>query len=304
MFYLELMFYKTKYQISMDKTFFLDIFNHLLKIGNKEVFIIFDNKGDIWFGLRDLVKMLEYKNFRKVIQSNIVESKFKKKLKEFKGGALQGYTFEKNLQPNTILINESGLYQLLSQSRKPLAQLFMNKYFTEIMPQIRKTGKYQVSEKEMKKIKELDDKIKKYHEEFKKQEFIPSKNGYFYIAEDNVLLNGKEQKCYKIGHTKNIKSRMKVYKVGHNKHKLLSYIPLTIEGKQLESCVKNHLLLHLKKVKSDTICHISLKKLKDEIIKCSSYLKNHICHCLICQKKYKLNQLDKHKCNNNKIINI
>jgi len=35
-----------------------------------------------------------------------------------------------------------GLYQLLSNSTKPIAKLFMDKYFTEIMPQIRKTGKY------------------------------------------------------------------------------------------------------------------------------------------------------------------
>lgn len=180
----------------------------------------------------------------------------------------------------------------------------MNKYFVEIMPQIRKTGKYQVSQKEMKKIKELDNRIKKYHEEFKKHDFLPSKNGYFYIAEENVLLNGKEHKCYKIGYTKNIKSRMKVYKVGHSKHKLLSYLPLTIDGKQIEDCVKSVLKMHLKKIGSDTICQISLKKLKDEIIKCSSDLKNHICHCLTCQKKYKLNQLDKHKCNTNKIVNV
>ncbi len=32
--------------------------------------------------------------------------------------------------------------QLLTNSTKPLAKIFMNKYINEIMPQIRKTGKF------------------------------------------------------------------------------------------------------------------------------------------------------------------
>ena len=35
------------------------------------------------------------------------------------------------LHPQTIFINESGLYQILANSTKPLAKVFMDKYFKQ-----------------------------------------------------------------------------------------------------------------------------------------------------------------------------
>jgi prophage antirepressor-like protein len=40
------------------------------------------------------------------------------------------------------LINEPGLYRLIFQSRKPEAERFKTWVFTEVLPQIRKTGRY------------------------------------------------------------------------------------------------------------------------------------------------------------------
>jgi prophage antirepressor-like protein len=283
----------------MDKSFFLDIFNKILKYGEKDISIIFDSNGDIWFGLRDILKVLDYKNYKKALQ-NIYISKNNSKKYRYIGVPLEGYPFAKNKQPNTIFINESGLYQLLSNSTKPIAKLFMNKYFTEIMPQIRKSGKYEVSKKEMKKIKNLNEKIDNYKKElshFEKKDYEKSKNGYFYISEDITIHNGKKIKCFKIGYCKDIQKRMSVYKVGHYKHKLLSYIPIVLDGKQLENCVKTKMRLHLKKIGSDTICFTTLQKLKKEIILCNDFIKDHVCHCMICKKKYKLKNIDKHLCN-------
>ena len=281
----------------MDKTFFLDIFNKILKFGEKQIKIIFDSNGDIWFGLRDVLKVLDYTNLDKAIHK--ISKQYKKKYKDLRV-CPRGHTLSKNHQPNTIFINESGLYQILSNSTKPIAKLFMNKYFTEIMPQIRKFGKYEVSKKEMKKIKNLNEKIDNYKQElshFEKKEYEKSKNGYFYISEDITIHKGKELKCFKIGYCKDIQQRMSVYKVGHYKHKLLIYIPIVLDGKQLENCVKTKMRLHLKKLSSDTLCFTSLKKLKDEINSCNNFIKDHICHCMMCKKKYKLKNIDKHLCN-------
>jgi len=291
----------------MDKTFFLDIFNKILKYGEKEISIIFDSNGDVWFGLRDTLKVLDYKNYKKALY-NIFISKNNQKKQNKINLPNEGYPFAKNQQPNKIFINESGLYQILSNSTKPVAKLFMNKYFTEIMPQIRKSGKYEVSKKEMKKIKNLNEKIDNYKQElshFVKKDYEKSKNGYFYISEDITIQNGKQTKCFKIGYCKDIQKRMSVYRVGHYKHKLLSYIPIVLDGKQLENCVKTKMRLHLKKIGSDTICFTTLQKLKDEIDSCNNFIKDHICHCMICKKKYKLKNIDKHLCNKKiDIINI
>ena len=256
----------------MDKSFFLDIFNQILKYGEHEISIIFDSNGDVWFGLRDTLKVLDYKNYKKALQNIYISKNNRKKYKYI------------------------GV---------PIAKLFMNKYFTEIMPQIRKTGKYEVSKKEMRKIKNLNQKLNNYKKELshhEKKDYEKSKNGYFYISEDITIHNGKEIKCFKIGYCKDIHKRMKVYKVGHYKHKLISYIPIVLDGKQLESCVKTKMRIHLKKIASDTLCFTTLQKLKKEITSCNDFIKEHLCHCLSCKKKYKLKNIDKHLCN--KKINI
>ena len=46
---------------------FIDVFNNLLKYNNQEVFIVVDKYNQIWFKLRDIVKLLGYSNFKKVV---------------------------------------------------------------------------------------------------------------------------------------------------------------------------------------------------------------------------------------------
>jgi hypothetical protein len=44
--------------------------------------------------------------------------------------------------PNVNIVNEPGLYRLIFQSRKPEAERFKTWVFTEVLPSIRRTGKY------------------------------------------------------------------------------------------------------------------------------------------------------------------
>ena len=50
-----------------DSIFFMEIFNDILKINDHEISIIYDKKGNIWFGLRDIIKSLKYNNVRNAI---------------------------------------------------------------------------------------------------------------------------------------------------------------------------------------------------------------------------------------------
>ena len=65
----------------MDKSFFLDIFNQILKYGEHEISIIFDSNGDVWFGLRDTLKVLDYKNYKKALQNIYISKNNRKKYK-------------------------------------------------------------------------------------------------------------------------------------------------------------------------------------------------------------------------------
>jgi hypothetical protein len=52
-------------------SYFLDVFNKLLKINNNEIIIIFDTDGDIWFGLKDVIRALGYKSLLNTYRMDI-----------------------------------------------------------------------------------------------------------------------------------------------------------------------------------------------------------------------------------------
>lgn len=45
-----------------ENIFFMEIFNNILKINKKEIMIVYDVDGNIWFELRDIIKSLGYSN--------------------------------------------------------------------------------------------------------------------------------------------------------------------------------------------------------------------------------------------------
>lgn len=62
------------------KDFFLEIFNNLLKLNNKDIIIIFDVDGNIWFKFRDVLIALGYTDLDHMIKDikiNINNKKLK-----------------------------------------------------------------------------------------------------------------------------------------------------------------------------------------------------------------------------------
>ncbi len=59
-------------------SYFLDVFNKLLKINNNEIIIIFDTDGDIWFGLKDVIRALGYKSLLNTYRMDIPKKYIKK----------------------------------------------------------------------------------------------------------------------------------------------------------------------------------------------------------------------------------
>ena len=214
------------------------------------------------------------------------------------------------IKPNQIFVNEPGLYEVLLKSNKPLAEIFTLKLLTDIIPEIRKKGKYILIDSEKKKLDKINKKLDNYKQEltyyYDKYDFVPSDNGYFYINEDTIIKKGIKTKCFKIGYCKDMNKRMQLYKVGNFNYKPLAYIPLNLtNGKEIEDCVKDKYKPHIIKLKTDTLCHLTLTKLKEEILTCIEELNTHICNCMVCKKTYKFKNLYNHKCyNTNKFIDI
>ena len=115
---------------------------------------IIKKDDDIWFRGKTVADILGYLNSRKAINDH-VDSKDKCKLNELKskGNDSLPLTDQKsksndslpltgNLK-NTIYINESGLYSLILGSKMNKAKDFKRWVTKEVLPSIRKTGKYE-----------------------------------------------------------------------------------------------------------------------------------------------------------------
>ncbi len=106
----------------------------------------FNIEGEPWFCLKDVCKILEIGN----------PSDVKKRLKPdgvdtVEVGINTGIVIQKI---NMNFINEANLYRTIMKSRKKEAELFADWIFSEVIPSIRKTGKYAVenlTEEEKKK---------------------------------------------------------------------------------------------------------------------------------------------------------
>ena len=114
-----------------------------------------------------------------------------------------------NNQPSAYFVNEAGMYQLLTNSRKPIANAFKNELFTNILPSIRKSGEYKVKEHDNDKLKMLNKKLvnkinniedeNNYYKD--KHTYKPTDNSYIYIIKKTI----GSKKCFKVGYTDDIK---------------------------------------------------------------------------------------------------
>lgn len=102
-----------------------------------------------WFVGKDVATALGYKNSRKAVTDHIDD--------EDKGVTNRYPT--PNHQPMTI-INESGLYCLILSSKLPNAKKFKRWVTSEVLPAIRKTGTYIMSQQNIQRDLITDDYLK------------------------------------------------------------------------------------------------------------------------------------------------
>lgn len=87
-----------------------------------------------WFVGKDVANKLGYQNGSRDINRHVDEEDRHKVM-----------IFDGNQDKETIIINESGLYSLILSSKLPRAKEFKHWVTSEILPSIRKTGGYGVT---------------------------------------------------------------------------------------------------------------------------------------------------------------
>ncbi|WP_443092483.1 BRO family protein [Basfia succiniciproducens] len=95
--------------------------------------VITDPNQEHWFCGADVCRILGYVNESLTLQKHCKEN----------GVSKRYLTDNMQRKQEAIFINEPNLYRLIIKSRKPEAEKFEAWVFEEVLPQIRKTGKYQ-----------------------------------------------------------------------------------------------------------------------------------------------------------------
>ena len=120
----------------------MSIIERVFKYEEIELSVI-KRKDDIWFRGKTIAEILGYSNPLKAIHTH-VDSEDKGEISELGSnsrGAQNGPSF-KNEQRNTIYINKSGLFAFILRSKPESARTFNRWVTKDVLPSIRKTGRY------------------------------------------------------------------------------------------------------------------------------------------------------------------
>ena len=101
------------------------------QFGQSEVRVSVGDDGQPWFNANDVCEVLQFGNARQALESH-VDAEDVQKLDTLTAGGPQQANY----------VNESGLYALIFGSTKPEAKKFKRWVTSEVLPAIRKTGRY------------------------------------------------------------------------------------------------------------------------------------------------------------------
>jgi prophage antirepressor-like protein len=261
----------------------VDIYQNIIDINGNKILVLTDNDNKIWFSLRQILNSLEYKNVRKEIQRLEIDDKEILTIKQLMTNVPSKYHIEYNtyIQPHMKMISESGLFMLLDKSHKPKAVELKRILYSDVLPSIRKSGKFSVNSIDKIKLKNLTKKLQLFQKEqsiirnTKKKYINTSGKGFIYVLKVKKIRNGSIQICYKIGYASNLNKRLESYKTGHPDIELVHQENVNVSKKQLEKCVLNLNILKRLSSKNEIICDKSLEEIKSEIQDCVKLIEKH-----------------------------
>ena len=114
----------------------------------------FDRRQNIYFKGKEIASALGYERTRDAVEQHVDEED-KTPYSEFAKG--RKTPLFGNMHPQTIMINESGLYSLIMKSKLETAKKFKRWVTSEVLPSIRKHGFYKRFDTPNKLIFKIED---------------------------------------------------------------------------------------------------------------------------------------------------
>ena len=264
----------------------VDIYQNIIDINGNKILVLIDTDNKIWFSLRQIFKILEYKNVRIEIQRIEIDDKEILTLEKLMTNipSKNHIEYDNYIRSYMKMISEVGLFMLLDKSKKPKAIELKKILYTKVLPSIRKTGEYKVDKEDKLKLKKLTKKLQIIQKEQSMKKLTSKKytdykntsgKGFIYILKVKTLRNGKEQQCYKIGYATNLNKRLETYKTGHPDIELVHQENVNVSKTQLEKCVLNLNIMKRLSSKNEIICDSSLKDIINEIQDCKKLIQKY-----------------------------
>ena len=165
-----------------------------------------NNNDEVWFSLSDVCKILDIKN----------PSDAKSRLKK-DGVATTEVIDRLGRTQNATFINEPNLYKVIFQSRKEEAEKFQGWVYEDVLPQIRKTGKYEepkspmeMLELQFKALKETSERVDTVEKDvtYLKEEVKLEAGEYSYISRQVNRTVANTINAFALANTKEVRSAL------------------------------------------------------------------------------------------------
>ncbi len=239
---------------------------------NADLRVFLDDEKTPWFVGVDICNVLQYKNNNTALIAHVDEED-KMAFREF--CKKTEISHANKLHPQTMLINECGLYSLVTRSKLPAA-----KGFKRCFPMARKYDTLDKIREVESRIREIEneketltdslnllqtkyDKLSKNHNSMlTRRSYHKFKKGpCFYIVADEWR---NVEEFYKVGETSNINQRLATYRTAMPRTKIL-YLVYLSENKLLETTVKAKFKHCLSDMNKEYIAGVALETIMAKV---------------------------------------
>ena len=137
-----------------------NVYNNIFKFNGSKILLLFDKNNTIWLSFNSILKSIGYSNLRQYKNRLTLDDKYFSSYEVIYPQSKLNTIKIAYQKPNEKFINEAGLYLLLSKSSKPVAKELSEMLFTDVLPEIRKNGKFALNTTDRAGMNKLTQKLK------------------------------------------------------------------------------------------------------------------------------------------------